>query len=94
MIISYLMEERITVNMYMALSAPKTIITRVAETAEISEVTVLRVLDDAQSQEVLVWVEGVPQAIKLGGLSGENYNNPPWTDELIVQHVEAFIESL
>lgn len=78
----------------MALSSPKTIVTRPAETVEIADVQIVQVLDNTETKEVTVWIKGIGSPILLGGLSGEFYNNPPWTDELVQQHTEAFIEGL
>lgn len=76
------------------LESPKTITVRPAETLEVSSIRIERVLDDPAQKKVIVWISGFHHPIELGALSGDNYDNPQWTNESLLQAVVDFISSL
>jgi hypothetical protein len=76
------------------LQSPKTVTVRPAETHEFSSIKVQRVLDDPVERKVIVWLEGFPHPIELATLSNENYDNPQWTNESVLQAVSDFISSI
>jgi hypothetical protein len=80
--------------MQFELQSPKTITIRPAETVELSTVSIERVLDDPVHQKVIVWLRGLQHPVELGSLSGENYDNPQWTNESLLQAVTDFVSTL
>ena len=80
--------------MQFQLETPKTVTVRQPEVVEISEVIIERILDDVLSKKVIVWLKNFPHPIELGDLSGDNYDNPQWTNEAVVASVQAFLSSL
>lgn len=76
------------------LESPKTITVRPAETLEVSSLRIERVLDDPVQKKVIVWIAGFHHPIELGALSGDNYDNPQWTNESLLQAVVDFVSSL
>ncbi len=76
------------------LETPKTITVRQPETVELSSVVVERVLDDVANKKVVVWLKDLPHPVELGDLSGDNYDNPQWTNESVTASVQAFVNSL
>jgi hypothetical protein len=80
--------------MQVELQSPKTITIRPAEIVELSTVSIERVLDDPTQKKVIVWLQGFHHPVELGALSGENYDNPQWTNESLLQAVTDFVSSL
>jgi hypothetical protein len=80
--------------MQFQLETPKTVTVRQPETVQLSEVVVERVLDEVLNKKVIVWLKNFPHPIELGDLSGDNYDNPQWTNEALVSSVQAFVASL
>jgi hypothetical protein len=80
--------------MQFQLETPKTVTVRQPEVVEISEVVIERVLDEVLNKKVIVWLKNFPHPIELGDLSGDNYDNPQWTNEVVVASVQAFLASL
>jgi hypothetical protein len=76
------------------LQSPKTVTVRPAETFEFSSIKIERVLDEPTQKKVVVWVQGFHHPIELAALSGENYDNPQWTNESVLQAVVDFISNL
>ena len=54
---------------------------------EASSVTIVRVVDLPNKRKVRVLLLGIG-FVDLPSLSGDNYDNPPWTNELVVQALE------
>ena len=80
--------------MQFQLETPKTVTVRQPETVELSSVEVERVLDDVVNKKVVVWLKDFPHPVELGDLSGDNYDNPQWTNESILASVQSFVSSL
>lgn len=80
--------------MQFQLETPKTVIVRQPETVEVSEVVIERVLDDVLNKKVVVWLKDFPHPVELGDLSGDNYDNPEWTNESVLSSVQSFISLL
>lgn len=80
--------------MQFQLETPKTVTVRQPEVVELSEVVIERVLDDVLNKKVIVWLKNFPHPIELGDLSGDNYDNPQWSNESVVTSVQAFLGSL
>jgi hypothetical protein len=76
------------------LQTPKTVTIRQPETVELSSIVIERVLDDVVNKKVVVWLKDLPHPVELGDLSGDNYDNPQWTNESVTASVQAFINSL
>ena len=79
--------------MEIQLQQPKKIVTKPAEPEESVELTELKVktiIDDTQTKRVLVFVEGIRDPILLSDLSGDNYDNPEWTNESVLRSLENF----
>ena len=79
--------------MEIQLQQPKKIVIKPAEPEESVELTELKVktiIDDTQSKRVLVFVEGIRDPILLSDLSGDNYDNPEWTNESVLRALENF----
>lgn len=79
--------------MEIQLQQPKKIVTKPAEPEESVELTELKVktiIDDTQTKRVLVFVEGIRDPILLSDLSGDNYDNPEWTNESVLRALENF----
>ena len=64
-------------------SNPKEFVVHPAQTITTKTLTVHAVLDKPQDKIVVAIVEGLGNVI-VEGLSGPNYNNPPWTDDALV----------
>lgn len=80
-------------NMEIQLQQPKKIVIKPAEPEESIELTQLKVktvIDDAEGKRVLVFVEGIRDPILLSDLSGDNYDNPEWTNESLLRALENF----
>jgi hypothetical protein len=78
------------------LQQPKKIILRPAseeQSIEISEIKIQRILDDPINKIVAVWINEISQPILLDALSGENYDNPEWTNETVKCAIEDFTNS-
>jgi hypothetical protein len=80
--------------MQFELQSPKTVTIHPAETIELSTISIERVLDDPIQKKVIIWLSGFHQPIELGTLSGENYDNPQWTNESLLQAVTDFVSTL
>lgn len=80
--------------MQFQLETPKTVTVRQPETVEVNEVVIERVLDDVVSKKVVVWIKDFPHPVELGDLSGDNYDNPQWTNELVVASIQNFFNSI
>lgn len=80
--------------MQFQLETPKTVTVRQPETVELSSVEIERVLDDVVNKKVVVWLKDFPHPVELGDLSGDNYDNPQWTNESVLASVQSFISSL
>jgi hypothetical protein len=80
--------------MQFQLETPKTVTVRQPETVELSSVEVERVLDDVVNKKVVVWLKDFPHPVELGDLSGDNYDNPQWTNESVLASVQSFVSSL
>ena len=79
--------------MEIQLQQPKKIVIKPAEPEESVELTELKVktiIDDTQGKRVLVFVEGIRDPILLSDLSGDNYDNPEWTNESVLRALENF----
>lgn len=76
------------------LQSKKTVVVRQAESVQLEQVVVERILDDPIAKKVLVWVKGIPHPIELGDLSNDNYDNPQWTNESVLASVQAFVDGL
>ena len=80
--------------MQFQLETPKTVTIRQPETVELSSVEVERVLDDVVNKKVVVWLKDFPHPVELGDLSGDNYDNPQWTNESVLASVQSFVSSM
>jgi hypothetical protein len=80
--------------MQFQLETPKTVTVRQPETVELSSVEVERVLDDVVNKKVVVWLKDFPHPVELGDLSGDNYDNPQWTNESVLASVQSFVSSM
>ena len=80
--------------MQFQLQNTKHILVRQPETVTLENVTIEKILDDTVSKKVLVWLKGIPHPIELGDLSGDNYDNPQWTNESVLASVQAFVNGL
>jgi hypothetical protein len=80
--------------MQFQLEIPKTVTVRQPETVELSSVEVERVLDDVVNKKVVVWLKDFPHPVELGDLSGDNYDNPQWTNESVLASVQSFVSLL
>jgi hypothetical protein len=80
--------------MQFQLETPKTVTVRQPETVELSSIEVERVLDDVVNKKVVVWLKDFPHPVELGDLSGDNYDNPQWTNESVLTSVQSFVSSL
>ena len=80
--------------MQFQLETPKTLTIREPETLEISSVTIERVMDDIVNKKVIVWLKDFPHPVELGDLSGDNYDNPQWTNESVLASIQSFVFSL
>jgi hypothetical protein len=80
--------------MQFQLETPKTVTVRQPETVELTEVVIERVLDDVLNKKVVVWLKDFPHPVELGDLSGDNYDNPQWTNESVLASVQGFFNSL
>lgn len=79
--------------MEIQLQQPKKIVLKPAEPEESIELTQLKVktvIDDTDGKRVLVFVEGIRDPILLNDLSGDNYDNPQWTNESLLKALENF----
>lgn len=76
------------------LQNPKSVVIRQPEVVEVSSVVVERILDDVLAKKIIVWLKDFPHPVELADLSGESYDNPPWTNELILTSIQAFVNSL
>lgn len=76
------------------LQSPKTVVIQPAQTCELSSIVIERVLDEPLQKKVIVWIKNFPHPVELASLSGENYDNPQWTNETVVQAVVEFVNSL
>jgi hypothetical protein len=79
--------------MEIQLQQPKKIVTKPAEPEQSIELTQLKVktiIDDTEGKRVLVFVEGIRDPILLNDLSGDNYDNPEWTNESVARALENF----
>lgn len=79
--------------MNITLNTEKTIVTRPAETKVVTSVTVERIIDIPGEKSVYVFLNDIGR-VKLETLSGVNYNNPPWTDELVLDAVTTFVNNI
>lgn len=77
------------------LSQPKTVVTRPAETVEISgEISINRIVDIPSEKKVFVYTHELGR-IDLPTLSDENYDTPhEWSTADVVEAVENYINSL
>lgn len=75
------------------LESPKTITIRQPESIQISSIKIEKVLDDPVNKKIIVWVAGFHHPIELHTLCGENYDNPPWTNESLLQAVVDFVSN-
>jgi hypothetical protein len=80
--------------MQFQLETPKTVTVRQPETVELSSIEVERVLDDVVNKKVVVWLKDFPHPVELGDLSGDNYDNPQWTNESVLTSIQSFVSSL
>ncbi len=80
--------------MQFQLETPKTVTVRQPETVELSSVEVERILDEVANKKVIVWLKDFPHPVELGDLSGDNYDNPQWTNESVLASVQSFVSLL
>lgn len=78
--------------MQVQLQQPKKIVLKPAEPEESLEITEIKVtvIDDVQNRRVLAFIEGIRDPILLSDLSGDNYDNPEWTNESVIRALENF----
>lgn len=75
-------------SLNVTLSNPKEIVVQPAVTRLVTELVVERVVDLPREKRVVAHVEGFGR-FDLETLSDNNYNNPPWTDELVIDAIKA-----
>ncbi len=64
-------------------SSPKDFVVVPAQTIKKKTLTVHAVIDKPQDRMVVAIVEGLGNVV-VEGLSGPNYDNPPWTNDALV----------
>ena len=79
--------------MEIELKSPKTLVVKPAETLEVTKLVVDKVLDDLENKKVIVWIKNLPAPFEVGDLSNENYDNPPWTNELLQEALSKIADS-
>jgi len=67
------------------LTSTKTIVTRPAITKDITEVVIEKIFDSPSEKTVSVF---------LKDLSGDNYDNPQWSNESLIASVTNYVNSL
>ena len=80
--------------MQFQLETPKTITIKEPEVVEVSEVVIERILDDVVNKKVIAWIKGFPHPVELGDLSGDSYDSPQWTNELVLSSLQSFFSNL
>ncbi len=80
--------------MEIKLPETKSIILRPVHQVSTDKLVVTRIMDDPVNKTVLVWADPLPSAVELTDLSGENYDNPPWTNELIAESLIKLIKNM
>jgi hypothetical protein len=70
----------------------KTAVLQPAVTVSLSAINIERIVDNPAEKTVYVRLPSISAGlIKLPSLSDENYNNPPWTDELVLDATTAYV---
>lgn len=64
----------------------RTVVLRPQQLVTINEPVVERIIDDPVNRTVTALVAGIG-LIEISSLCGENYDNPEWTNELVVQEL-------
>ena len=75
------------------LNTEKTIVIRPVETRTVSTISIERIVDIPAEQSVYVFL-GELGRVKLDALSDANYNNPPWSDQMVIDAATAYVNSV
>jgi len=73
--------------MTVTFSQPKRFLVKPPVIKEASSVEIIRVIDLPSKKTVRVLLLGIG-FVDLPSLSGANYDNPPWTNDLVVQALQ------
>jgi len=75
------------------LTSTKTIVTRPAITKDITEVVIEKIFDSPSEKTVSVFLKDIG-IVTLSDLSGDNYDNPQWSNESLIASVTNYVNSL
>ena len=70
------------------LDIPQEVATQAQVLRVIDKIEIERIMDIPSQKTIIVEVKGFG-ALLLESVSKDNYNNPPWTDEIIIQAVKS-----
>ena len=74
--------------MTVTFSQPKTFIDhRDGQTKQLSSIKVIRIIDILEKKLIKLFTAEVG-FLDLPSLSGDSYDNPPWTNDLVIQAVQ------
>jgi hypothetical protein len=75
------------------LNTTKNIVIRPAITKTVSELVIEKIFDDPTNKTVQVFIHDIG-IITLPDLSGDNYDNPQWTNENLASALTNYVNSL
>ena len=73
------------------LNSPKELVVREAITRTVNSLSIERIIDIPLERKIIVHIEELGR-VTLDSLSDDNYNNPPWTDELVIEAIKAKLQ--
>lgn len=75
-------------SLQIPLNTTKELIIRPAEVITTDSLTIERVVDIPEEKSVYVFIRGLGR-VKVDKLSGDNYDNPQWTNEALATALAA-----
>ena len=73
--------------MTVTFSQPKTLINERGQTKQLSSIKILRIIDIPAIKLIKLFTAEAG-FLDLPSLSGDSYDNPPWTNDLVIQAVQ------
>lgn len=73
------------------LATPKKIIEQPEVSRTLTDIFIENIVDVPSEKRIFCHVAYFGR-VELDTLSGDNYNNPPWTDEMIINAVKAKLD--
>jgi hypothetical protein len=75
-------------SLQVTFDTPINYVIRPVWTTTLTSINIQRIIDDVLEKEIVAVVEGLGR-IKLDALSNENYDNPPWTNEMVIEAIKS-----